>query len=289
MCSNGECNKQSGFCSSCVTGYTGYSCNQTCSTGCLNDTCDQFTGHCTHTCKTGFHGDKCDYFCPPNCQLCTSVNYCSKCEDGFHGNKCEYACPSNCQVCTSMSSCSQCKEGFNGSTCEHNCPDGCSRGKCNSSIYCQYGCQHGYWDRNCDRKCKDNCTACDQITGACLRCFSARYYGGGCDTPCNNNCVNMSCHINGTCTRGCNGNFYGPSCETPCSEHCARFENAFACSSDTGRCMFGCAEGFTGSICMQGETNSTNTMRDVFITVFHVLCEMYKLSFFLSYLWYRSV
>ncbi|XP_052252022.1 uncharacterized protein LOC127858782 isoform X3 [Dreissena polymorpha] len=61
----------------------------------------------------------------------------------------------------------------------------------------------------------------------------------------------MSCQLNGTCTCGCNGDFYGSSCETPCSDHCARFENEYACSSKTGRCLFGCADGFTGSMCMQ--------------------------------------
>ncbi|XP_052251894.1 receptor-type tyrosine-protein phosphatase T-like [Dreissena polymorpha] len=69
--------------------------------------------------------------------------------------------------------------------------------------------------------------------------------------PCNNNCVNMSCHMNGTCTRGCIVNFYGSACETPCSEHCARVANDYACSSETGICLFGCVEGFTGGTCMQ--------------------------------------
>nr|KAG5711253.1 hypothetical protein BaRGS_005950 [Batillaria attramentaria] len=60
MC--GQCDQQTGRCSSCENGYWGDKCDQQCSTGCQNSQCDQQTGYC-QSCRSGYWGDFCNETC----------------------------------------------------------------------------------------------------------------------------------------------------------------------------------------------------------------------------------
>lgn len=61
FCNEGVCGKTKGYCTQgCTPGRFGEICDQICSSGCKNDTCDQQTGICLDGCKQNWSGDYCN-------------------------------------------------------------------------------------------------------------------------------------------------------------------------------------------------------------------------------------
>ena len=109
------CNEQL-ICDKCDPGFYGDYCNLTCSTNCINDTCNR-DGSCI--CKEGFDGFSC---CPENCKGdCNETTFvCSSCQEGFHGDFCVKRCPYNCKEgCTQGKGiCNKCIKGYWGDICD---------------------------------------------------------------------------------------------------------------------------------------------------------------------------
>ena len=119
-CGDTGCNKQL-ICHECDPGFYEDYCNLTCSTNCINVTCNR-DGSCT--CKKGFDGFGC---CPENCEGgCNDTTFiCSSCKEEYHGDSCTERCKNE------------------------RCKNGCTQdgGKC-------YKCIKGYWGDICDRSKK---------------------------------------------------------------------------------------------------------------------------------------
>ena len=113
-CSDTGCNERL-ICYECDPGFYGNYCNLTCSTNCINGTCNR-DGSCF--CKEGFDGFGC---CPENCEGgCNDTNFvCLSCKEGYHGDSCNETCPDNCKYnCTQdEGKCHECIEGYWGDTC----------------------------------------------------------------------------------------------------------------------------------------------------------------------------
>ena len=114
-CGDAGCNKQL-ICHECDPGFYGDYCNLTCSTNCINGTCNR-NGSCT--CKEGFAGFGC---CPENCERgCNDKTFvCSACKEGYHGEFCGERCPDNCKNgCTQdKGKCHECIKGYLGDHCD---------------------------------------------------------------------------------------------------------------------------------------------------------------------------
>ena len=114
-CSNTGCNERL-ICHECDLSFYGDYCNLTCSTNCINDTCNR-DGSCT--CKEGFDGFGC---CPEYCEGgCNDRTFgCSSCKEGYHGDFCRERCPDNCKKdCTQNEGiCNKCIKGFSGDSCD---------------------------------------------------------------------------------------------------------------------------------------------------------------------------
>ena len=114
-CDSTGCDKQL-KCHECDPGFYGDYCNLTCSTNCINGTCNR-DGSCS--CKKGFAGLGC---CPENCEGgCNDTTFvCSSCKEGYHGDFCTETCPNNCKNgCTQNEGiCKECKKGYGGDVCD---------------------------------------------------------------------------------------------------------------------------------------------------------------------------
>ena len=104
------------MCHECNPGYYGDYCNLTCSTNCINGTCNR-DGSCS--CKEGFDSFGC---CPKNCKggCNDTVFVCTSCKDGYHGDSCNERCPDNCKNgCTQDEGiCNKCIKGYWGDICD---------------------------------------------------------------------------------------------------------------------------------------------------------------------------
>jgi len=147
------------LCETCKTGYWGKHCNLTCSSGCVNNTCNIEDGSCV--CDDGYFGKACQHECAKTCPLsrvkenktlCNSITgECSYCKTGFFGQFCDSTCNSNCSAgeCKQMSGqCLACplNETY-GKACEHRCSNSCGQNKCYAE------------DGNCSLGCILNTTA----------------------------------------------------------------------------------------------------------------------------------
>ncbi|XP_025108267.1 multiple epidermal growth factor-like domains protein 11 isoform X3 [Pomacea canaliculata] len=203
---NYVCNKTSGWCTSCQTGFNsplcnecangwyGTNCSQTCGNCRSNSVCDKTTGWCT-SCQTGFN-----------------IPHCKECVDGRYGADCSKIC-GNCIIASDCDKttgrCTSCKTGFS----LPNCTD----------------CENGWYGNNCAEKC-GHCvggsSTCDKINGSCPSCDGAfkpplckdncekGYYGHNCGETCGH-CTggNSTCdNINGSCP-SCDGAFQPPLCK----------------------------------------------------------------------------
>ena len=198
-----SCN-QSLYCDSCIDGFHGDFCNQTCSDHCVDNKCDR-DGGCI--CKVGYAGHPCQP-CPSNCgdAGCTEKFQCINCKAGFFGDFCNKTCSSNCmyKICAKDGSCI-CKPGFDGLGC---CPQNCEG--CNELYEC-HACKAGYYGKNCTKTCPSNCVGpCSRTEGHCLVCKDG-FWGPQCTKPCSDNCLNNQCsQLDGSCP--CNHGYRGQNC-----------------------------------------------------------------------------
>ena len=147
-CINGTCNKD-GTCN-CSVGYGGNPC-EPCPKNCSDTGCNEQL--ICHECDPGFHGDYCTLTCSTNCinGTCNRDGSCI-CKDGFDGLGC---CPENCEGGCSDKTfiCSLCKDGYHGDSCHDRCPDNCKNGCTQDEGKC-YKCIKGYSGDICDRSKK---------------------------------------------------------------------------------------------------------------------------------------
>ncbi|XP_060556507.1 multiple epidermal growth factor-like domains protein 10 [Ruditapes philippinarum] len=205
-----ECNHYRS-CTKCyLEGRYGQNCQDVCSKGCLNSTCEHSSGTCL--CRDNYEGGHCDYCakgkydidsdcvkgCPQNCKTCTSYDKCTECKDGFFGDACEFNCSRGCYLrsCSQIDgtcyqekcnpnfdsiNCTFCSPGFHGSYCQLPCPDNCVA--CSGNTSC-YDCQHGYWGIACQHNCSIGCykSSCFKKTGVCMydKCRTG-FIGEKCD------------------------------------------------------------------------------------------------------------
>lgn len=59
------------------------------------------------------------------------------------------------------------------------------------------------------------------------------------------------------CVKACASGMYGQNCSVPC-ENCLKLEQ---CHHINGTCMNGCASGYKGSRCTEGENMNFDTVR----------------------------
>ena len=151
-CSDTGCNDKL-ICHECNPGFYGDYCNLTCSTNCINGTCNR-DGSCT--CKEGFDGFGC---CPEHCEGgCNDTSFvCASCKSGHFSDLCNETCPHNCKDNCSRDgkTCMECKQNNWGATCQNDCPEKCSSQCDQNNGTCQ--CKAGFKGYQCQRK---NCFVC---------------------------------------------------------------------------------------------------------------------------------
>ncbi|XP_045177749.2 multiple epidermal growth factor-like domains protein 10 isoform X2 [Mercenaria mercenaria] len=198
-------------CSVCrIKNHYGRVCQNVCSKGCLNSTCDQSSGTCL--CKDNYEGAYCDY--------------CAKGKYGFDSN-CTKDCSANCYTCHSDKNCTGCKDGYYGNLCELPCSRGCYLGKCDQSNGTCYKsrCKSNFAGINCDKCslgrfgnkcmsiCPENCISCSART-TCDNCKDG-YWGNACQHNCSHGCLDGVClKESGMCqNKKCKSGFLGEKCE----------------------------------------------------------------------------
>jgi hypothetical protein len=82
FCTSNGCEKKTGFCYGCLSGFQGKYCDIPCPLNCIH--CDQYNGECYTSCTI-------------NCATCTSsTGTCLHCKPGWYGKECELPCFSGC-------------------------------------------------------------------------------------------------------------------------------------------------------------------------------------------------
>ncbi|KAI8786599.1 multiple epidermal growth factor domains protein 6 [Biomphalaria glabrata] len=111
----------------CQTGFHGANCTETCSSNCLNQSCNNVNGNCLE-CPPGKIGNLCDQACP----------------QFKFGKGCTESCSSNCGGDKSCNPAdggclSPCVDGYQSSTCQKECPPNTFGAGCqsNCSQYCK--------------------------------------------------------------------------------------------------------------------------------------------------------
>ncbi|XP_048760432.2 uncharacterized protein LOC125669744 isoform X1 [Ostrea edulis] len=87
-------------CQPCATGRYGVNCGKSCTRGCEGG-CEKETGHC-YKCKTGFFQPPYCFKCNDsilNCVACHSAQKCDVCDTGYEGEKCINRDAVNCSKC----------------------------------------------------------------------------------------------------------------------------------------------------------------------------------------------
>ncbi|BFZ21517.1 hypothetical protein BsWGS_24556 [Bradybaena similaris] len=199
----------------CDKGHYGLECEKRCH--CLNtEDCLLSTGECEVGCDSGFLGDDCQTPCPP----------------GLYGYHCEEECS---QFCVDDRS--------ENTTCDHvsgTCLSGCQLGYMPPT--CAAECDKGTYGPNCKLTCSPACRA--PPTGQiklCNHCDGACYFG--CDIG----------FYGSTCSALCPHNYYGAACKQSCSTGCFHSNDSrqSSCHHVTGVCLYGCRDGYNGSLCEQ--------------------------------------
>ncbi|XP_060556646.1 multiple epidermal growth factor-like domains protein 10 [Ruditapes philippinarum] len=237
-------------CLLCKTGLYGSTCDNSCSVGCISNTCDILTGYChcslnfvgkrCDKCTTGRFGNLCDQQCPPGCKS----NVCDKnsgdCTDG-------------CTIDTIVGDkCSVCSTGWYGHYCNMSCSVGCKNQQCEKNDGdCSYGCLNNF------------------VGGQCNECIPGKY-GASCNKGCPNNCDEKGClKDSGNCI-SCRVNFDGKNCDkcrhgfydTLCSERCPINCLNGVCDRDTGTCSDGCLDNYSGDRCCINNNNCITCWSD---------------------------
>ncbi|XP_076468722.1 uncharacterized protein LOC143299422 [Babylonia areolata] len=259
------CYKDTGYCyDGCVAGRYGDQCTTPCSPGCQNTGCDRQTGQCS-PCNTGYTGSQCsecqDKYYKTTSNTCVQCNVycrsqscdkatgrCDDCVDGRYGDMCDKTC--------STANCRQ---------CDRDTGTGCTECTLNSNLELPdcTECQDKYYKTTSNTciPCSVNCVSqnCDKETGRCDDCVDGRY-GDMCDKNCSTaNCrrcdrdtgtVCTECTLNSNleppdCTE-CQDGYYKTTSNTciPCSINCV----SQYCDKETGRCD-DCVDGRYGDMC----------------------------------------
>ncbi|KAH3875380.1 hypothetical protein DPMN_038644 [Dreissena polymorpha] len=241
-----RCDINTGICStdSCVPGYHGNRCQNTCGFTCKDSTsgvneCNRNTGICTNGCDIGYYDVYCDKNCSDRCRnrdCATTANDCrQECAYGYYGNGyyaggCNTPCLfANCDTCNKDSGqCSTCKTGFYGTRCDLSCSPNCAA-NINGVISCskdlglcdEQRCRPGYWDTTCTIQCSATCLRdsagnriCQFSNGTCIVGCEDTYFGSECDSA------------------GCVTGRYGDRCEFSCLDTC----NDNTCGRTSGVC-----------------------------------------------------
>ncbi|XP_048256435.1 multiple epidermal growth factor-like domains protein 10 isoform X2 [Haliotis rufescens] len=230
------------------------------------------------TCTSGYYGSNCEQRCDARqCKMTSSCDVQGQCVGGcaagYQGTDCIQACTSGMYGPNCARECSSRHCKTRPSSCDRvigRCPDGCEDGW--TEIDCTRNCADGFYGNNCSLKCADrHCTSTScLVDGACSaecdvgwtrqdctqECPSG-LYDINCKSTCGHCADNNTCHhVNGTCPGGCQAGWELPLCQTGCDNgkfgvncerHCDRCNGT--CDAVDGRCLWGCAEGYTGSKC----------------------------------------
>ncbi|KAK3584636.1 hypothetical protein CHS0354_003920 [Potamilus streckersoni] len=193
-----QCKRHTGKCEECMSGWHGWRCNESCSTGCRTSHCDRFTGKCD-SCMTGYYGPQCKEECNKNCYNVTMTG-CEQ-QTGF---------------------CKLCANGFYGYSCSETCVNYCGIYPCDKETGICEKCPNGLYGEKCNKRCNPRCHDSNTTTDLCDR-------------------------ESGYCIQGCNPGWYNEFCQSSCSATC--MDNL--CKQDTGLCLLGCVHGFNGDTCSQ--------------------------------------
>ena len=210
-------------CDKCDYGYIIYDgkCYQgnitfSCPVNCKNGICEQNEGLCTEGCLDGWSGQTCNETCSSGCLNCTKQDStdCGICEIGFYGESCQFNCSRHCIY--EQSSCDKdsgtcdygCAAGYWGRRCTETCGKGCNKSVCNIITgECLHGCSLTYYGIHCSQECNDNCQQkaltlrqCNAASGECLNGCTKGYYGTDCSLKCSSDCGTQLCfQRNGAC------------------------------------------------------------------------------------------
>ncbi|XP_077442493.1 multiple epidermal growth factor-like domains protein 10 isoform X1 [Vanacampus margaritifer] len=236
------CHPMSGECT-CLSGWSGLYCNE--------------------TCTPGFYGESCQQVC--QCQNgadCHSVTGKCVCAPGFLGFDCSVPCPAGSYGVNCSSTCN-CKNGAQCSPADGSCF--CKPGW--HGVDCSINCPSGTWGLGCNTTCLcGNEGACDAVTGHCT--CAAGWRGNKCDLQCQDGTYGLDCkercdcshadgchHATGYCR--CLAGWTGVHCDSVCADgrwgpNCSlacNCKNGASCSPDEGTCE--CAPGYRGSTCQR--------------------------------------
>ncbi|XP_060574207.1 proprotein convertase subtilisin/kexin type 5-like [Ruditapes philippinarum] len=248
-------------------------CSFNCDGNCLNNECQDDTGHCTQ-CKPGFYGYQCQY----NCSLCEN-EHCDlrTCSSGCRAGYYEYKtvvettclrCPSNCKHCADGKTCYICNDGFHlykfndnvhcvSCSQDTQCPDcfiqGCNQCKIyNASLVCA-DCPEGqiFDGQTCGSHislCSKECSTFCDSTGICQGECNEGWTGEKCSVKCNSQCLKCSKDNENICLQ-CKGNFYSTDCSLACDPACIVISGKHTCEHAGGYCLNGCNQTFWGDSC----------------------------------------
>ncbi|XP_062568477.1 uncharacterized protein LOC134230660 [Saccostrea cucullata] len=215
-------------------------------TNCLRG-CNTLSGRCEGSCMNGFFGDSCNETCVPNCLRCNRTSgECERCKDGFYGGRCQSNCSSTCRYdCDQEGVCFGCLDEYFGPQCQYKCSTNCSLGCERDTGSCAYGCVNGLWGDFCNNSCPVNCgsSSCHQRRGSCWTCKSG-YGGNQCSTKCTDEHCSLCTYDITSCSK-CLDGWYGKHCEKNCpTSHC----RTQSCDKKSGKCG-SCESGWFGEYC----------------------------------------
>ncbi|WAQ99449.1 PTPRT-like protein, partial [Mya arenaria] len=160
----GPCDKISGTCTECESGFEGPFCNKSCTKTKWGMNCNKSCGQCaTEECNP-YNG-----FCITGCKAGYKPNTCHEhCDSGSFGVNCRNTCNPNCQgPCNKINGhCLDCKSGWNGSYCDKECEAGSHGVDCQERCgmcagdkachpgngTCPLGCNTGFSGEGCTQK-----------------------------------------------------------------------------------------------------------------------------------------
>ena len=199
-----------GLCTSCQTGYYGTQCNQMCLNSC-NGGCHQ-NGTCYQCSNANVYGLNCNIQCSSLCVNDTCDRWTGECPLQC-SSRCE-VCDSNtgkCMMCKDRK--------LYGNNCQYSCNSGCGTLACNQTTGECFSCSNGLWGAFCNASCSIGCSSsgCDRESGKCFECANKTLYGDLCETLCSDYCVKNQCEQKGECSFGCDTNQFSQMCKTKCS------------------------------------------------------------------------
>ncbi|KAL6628865.1 hypothetical protein U3516DRAFT_657675 [Neocallimastix sp. 'constans'] len=188
-----------------------------CSPGC--ELCTSLD-NCTK-CKDGtFINEGICEACSPGCEYCSGPDDCTKCKDGTYikEGKCE-ACSPNCELCSGSDDCIKCKAGTikneEKGICEVN--DNCPINSYQKGEKCI--CNDGLYmneDETCE-PCSPGCELCTNLDN-CTKCKDGTFINEGKCEACSPGCE--LCSDSNTCTKCKDGTYINNKICEACSPNC---------------------------------------------------------------------